>query len=145
MGNTELPEKARLEKKIASLESEKQVFACGKSSTRYRLEGIMQTVETNKGFIARIGKDVEAFNARVQVVDGTRLHPVKLDGLAVGDPISVGKKLTEIADKARTHGLSEPVGSLYGFTLPVKSETTVKDGFDLVQNRFFIKGEVVAK
>jgi N12 class adenine-specific DNA methylase len=141
-GNTELLEKARLEKKIASLESERQAFVRGKSSTRYKLEGIMQTVETNKGFIARISKDVETFNARVQIApDGTRLNPVKLDGFAATDPVSVGKKLNEIADKARTHGLSEPIGSLYGFTLLVKSETTVKDGFDLVQNRFFIKGE----
>lgn len=141
-GNTELLEKARLEKKIASLESERQAFVRGKSSTRYKLEGIMQTVETNKSFIARISKDVESFNARVQIApDGTRLNPVKLDGFAAADPVSVGKKLNEIADKARTHGLSEPIGSLYGFTLLVKSETTVKDGFDLVQNRFFIKGE----
>jgi hypothetical protein len=141
-GNTELLEKARLEKKIASLESERQAFVRGKSSTRYKLEGIMQTVETNKGFIARLSKDVEAFGSRVQTApDGTRLNPVKLDGLTATDPVSVGKKLNEIADKARTHGLSEPCGSLYGFTLLVKSETTVKDGFDLVQNRFFVKGE----
>lgn len=141
-GNTELLEKARLEKKITALESERRAFMQGKSSTRYKLEEIMKSVETNKVFIARIGKDVEAFNAHVQVApDGTRLNPVKLDGLTATDPISVGKKLNEIADKVRTHGLSEPIGSLYGFTLLVKSETTVKDGFDLVQNRFFIKGE----
>lgn len=140
-GNTELLEKARLEKKITALESERRAFTQGKSSTRYKLEEIMKSVETNKGFIARISKDVEAFNAHVQVVDGVRLNLVKLDGFAATDPVSVGKKLNEIADKARTHGLSEPIGSLYGFTLLVKSETTVKDGFDLVQNRFFIKGE----
>ena len=140
-GNTELLEKARLEKKITALESERRAFTQGKSSTRFKLEDIMKSVETNKGFIARISKDVEAFNARVQVVDGVRLNPVKLDGFTATDPVSVGKKLNEIADKARTHGLSEPIGSLYGFTLLVKSETTVKDGFDLVQNRFFIKGE----
>ncbi|MDR0430237.1 MAG: N-6 DNA methylase [Tannerellaceae bacterium] len=140
-GNTELLEKARLEKKITALESERRAFMQGKSSTRFKLEDIMKSVESNKGFITRIGKDVEAFNARVQVVDGTRLNPVKLDGFQPTDPVSIGKKLNEIADKARTHGLSEPIGSLYGFTLLVKSETTVKDGFDLVQNRFFIKGE----
>lgn len=140
-GNTELLEKARLEKKITALEGERRAFMQGKSSTRFKLEDIMKSVETNKGFIARISKDVEAFNARVRVVDGVRLNPVKLDSFAATDSVSIGKKLNEIADKARTHGLSEPVGSLYGFTLLVKSETTVKDGFDLVQNRFFIKGE----
>lgn len=141
-GNTELLEKARIEKKIAALDSEKQAFARGKSVSRYKLENIMQTVESNKGYIDRISKDVEAFNSRVQVApDGSRLNPVKLDGFQATDPIAIGKKLNEIADKTRTHGAHEKIGSLYGFDLLVKSETTNKDGFDLIQNRFFIRGE----
>ena len=142
-GNTELLEKARLEKKIASLESERQAFMRGKSSSRYKLEDIMSSVEKNNGFINRISKDVEAFNSRVQYQpDGvTRLNPVQLDGLQGSNPKEVGLKLNEIADNARTHGAHEKIGTLYGFDLMVKSETTVKDGFDLIQNRFFIKGE----
>ena len=141
-GNTELLEKARIEKKIAALDSEKQAFTRGKSVSRYKLENIMQTVESNKGYIDRISKDVEAFNSRVQVApDGTRLNPVKLDGFQAADPVAIGKKLNEISDKARTHGAHEKIGSLYGFDLLVKSETTNKDGFDLIQNRFFIRGE----
>lgn len=141
-GNTELLEKARIEKKIAALESERQAFVRGKSSSRYKLENIMQTVDSNKGYIDRISKDVEAFNSKVQVApDGTRLNPVKLDGFQATDPIAIGKKLNEISDKARTHGAHEKIGSLYGFDLLVKSETTNKDGYDLVQNRFFVRGE----
>ncbi|HMM04798.1 MULTISPECIES: N-6 DNA methylase [unclassified Dysgonomonas] len=141
-GNTELLEKARIEKKIAALDSEKQAFVRGKSSSRYKLENIMQTVESNKGYIDRISKDVEAFNSRVQVApDGSRLNPVKLDGFQAADSVAIGKKLNEISDKARTHGAHEKIGSLYGFDLLVKSETTNKDGFDLIQNRFFIRGE----
>ena len=49
--------------------------------------------------------------------------------------------MNQISDKARTHGAHEKIGSLYGFDLLVKSETTNKDGFDLIQNRFFIRGE----
>lgn len=141
-GNTELLEKARLEKKIAGLESERQAFIRGKSSTRYKLENILQSVETNNGFITRISKDMEAFNARVQThPDGTRLNPVQLDGLTSGNLKEVGIRLNEIADTARTHGTHQPIGSLYGFTLLVKTETTVKDGFDMAQNRFFVKGD----
>lgn len=141
-GNTELLEKARIEKKIAALESERQAFVRGKSSSRYKLENIMQTVESNKGYVDRISKDVEAFNSKVQIApDGTRLNPVKLDGFQATDPIAIGKKLNEISDKARTHGAHEKIGSLYGFDLLVKSETTNKDGYDLVQNRFFVRGE----
>jgi hypothetical protein len=71
----------------------------------------------------------------------TRLNPVQLDGLQGSNPQAVGLKLNEIADKARTYGQYEKIGSLYGFDLIVKTETTNKDGFDFVQNRFFAKGE----
>lgn len=141
-GNTELLEKARLEKKIASLESERQAFMRGKSSSRYKLEDALTNVEKNNRFISRISQDMKAFSARVQYQpDGvTRLNPVLLDGLQGSNPKEVGLKLNEIADNARTHGAHEKIGTLYGFDLLVKSETTVKDGFDLIQNRFFIKG-----
>jgi hypothetical protein len=141
-GNTELLEKARLEKKIASLESERQAFTRGKSTSRYKLEDIMSNVEKNNGYINRISKDMEVFNSRVQLApDGTRLNPVILNGLQGSNPKEVGQKLNEIADNARTHGAYDNIGTLYGFHLLVKSETTVKDGFDLIQNRFFVKGE----
>jgi outer membrane murein-binding lipoprotein Lpp len=131
-----------LEKKIASLESERQAFMRGKSSSRYKLEDIMSNVEKNNGLISRISKDMEAFNSRVQYQpDGvTRLNPVILNGLQGSNPKEVGLKLNEIADKARTLGAHEKIGTLYGFELMVKSETTAKDGFDVIQNRFFVKG-----
>lgn len=140
-GNTELLEKARLEKKIAALESERQAFIRGKSSSRYKLETIVQSVEKNAELIGRINKDIEAFNSRVQTApDGTRFNPVLLDGLQGSNPKEVGHKLNEISAKANTHGAHEPIGSLYGFILLVKTETTLKEGSDITQNRFYIKG-----
>jgi N12 class adenine-specific DNA methylase len=141
-GNTELLEKARLEKKIAALESERQAFVRGKSSSRYKLENITQTVERNKGLIERISKDMENFQSRVQVnEDGSYRNPVQLDGVAGSDFKVIGKKLNEISSTARTNGAHEPIGSLYGFTLYVKSETTTKDGLEFIQNRFSVRGE----
>ncbi|MFV0268439.1 MAG: helicase-related protein, partial [Draconibacterium sp.] len=142
-GNTELLEKARLEKKIVSLESERQAFIRGKSLSRYKLENIIADVEKNNGYINRISKDIEAFKMRVQYTHdrATRLNPVLLNGLQGSNPKEVGLKLNELAEKARTYGAYEQIGSLYGFSLLVKSETTQKNGTDLVKNRFFVKGE----
>jgi N12 class adenine-specific DNA methylase len=141
-GNTELLEKARLEKKIAALESERQAFTRGKSSSRYKMENITQTVERNNGLIERISKDAENFKSRVRTnEDGSYRNPVQLDGVNGSDFNIIGKKLNEIAGTAKTHGAHEPIGSLYGFTLYVKSETTNKDGFDFIQNRFSVRGE----
>ena len=132
---------SRLEKKIAALESERQAFIRGKSSSRYKLETIVQSVERNTDLIGRISKDIEAFNSRVQSApDGTRLNPVLLYGLQGSNPKEVGLKLNEISAKTNTHGAHEPIGSLYGFTLLVKTETTLREGSDITQNRFFIKG-----
>ncbi|GHU63468.1 hypothetical protein FACS1894123_06300 [Bacteroidia bacterium] len=141
-GNTELLEKARLEKKITTLESERQAFVRGKSSSRYKLDDILEKVEKNSGLIERIGKDLENFKSRVQLnEDGSYRNPIQLDGVQGGDIKFIGKHLNHIADTARTGNEFDRIGSLYGFDLLVKSETTQKEGFDAVQNRFYVRGE----
>ena len=141
-GNTELLEKARLEKKITTLESERQAFVRGKSSSRYKLDEILQKVEKNSGLIERIGKDLEHFKSQVQLnEDGSYKNPIQLDGVQGGDIKFIGKHLNHIADTARTGNEFDKIGSLYGFDLLVKSETSQKEGFDAVQNRFYVRGE----
>lgn len=141
-GNTELLEKARLEKKITTLESERQSFVRGKSSSRYKLDEILQKVEKNDGLIERIGKDLENFKSRVQLnEDGSYKNPIQLDGVQGGDIKFVGKHLNHIAETMRTGIEPEKIGSLYGFDIVVKSERTEKEGLDLVQNRFYVRGE----
>jgi N12 class adenine-specific DNA methylase len=141
-GNTELLEKARLEKKITTLESERQAFVRGKSSSRYKLDDILQKVKKNSGLIGRIGKDLEHFKSRVQLnEDGSYKNPIQLDGVQGGNIKFIGKHLNHIADTARTGNEFDKIGKLYGFDLLVKSETSVKDSFDMVQNRFYVRGE----
>ncbi|WP_297607063.1 N-6 DNA methylase [uncultured Alistipes sp.] len=141
-GNTDLLEKARLEKKIATLESERQAFVRGKSSSRYKLDTILSAIEKNDAKIEGISTDLEHFKARVQLnSDGSYRNPVKLYGLETSDPKLIGKQLNHIAETARTGGELQHIGSLYGFDLLVKSEMTEKDGFELVQNRFYARRE----
>lgn len=141
-GNTDLLDKAKLEKQIASLESERKAFSRGKSSAEAKLENIMQTVTKNGDLIARITTDLNHFQQRVQCDgQGTPLNLIELDGVKGNDPKLIAKKLAEIEDKSRTHGTSQPIGKLYGFDLLVKTEASMKDGFDFIENRFFVRGE----
>lgn len=141
-GNTDLLDKAKLEKQIASLESERKSFHRGKSSAEAKLENIMQTVTKNGDLIARITTDLNHFQQRVQRDNqGNPLNLIKLDGVKGNDPKLIAKKLAEIEDKSRTHGTSQPIGKLYGFDLLVKTEASMKDGFDFIENRFFVRGE----
>ena len=53
----------------------------------------------------------------------------------------IGAKLNQLADKSRTGGDYEEIGSLYGFQLLVKTEMSQKEGVDIRVNRFLIQGE----
>ncbi len=85
---------------------------------------------------------MEDFKARAEFnEDGSYRNPVKLDGLETSDIKLIGKHLNHIAQTARTSGELESIGSLYGFEVLVQSETTKKEDFDLVKNRFYVGGE----
>ena len=143
-GNTDLLEKARLDKKIAALESERQTFIRGKSSSRIRLEKTQKEVERLDGLIARVGKDLEIFKSRVKInEDGSYRNALRLDGVKSADPQFLGKEMNRIAETVRTGGNVQPVGSIYGFEVVVKTETSMKEGFMQDDNRFYVRGAEV--
>ena len=141
-GNTDLLDKARLEKQIASLESERRSFNQSKGQSRIKLEQLTNEIEGCKNRIGRMEADQKLFSEHVQKNEkGEILNPIKLNGLPDNaDVKAIGKKLNELSEKARTHGFYDEIGSLYGFKLLVKTEASMKDGFDFKENRFFIEG-----
>ena len=140
-GNTDLLDKARLEKKIAGLEGERKAFQRGKGDSRIRLETLLANQASNSDIIARARQDKADFESRVQYdKEGKKLNPLKIDGVTSSDPKVIAARLHEIEDKERTHGQPKPIGSLYGFEIVVKTDTTVKEGLDFCENRFFVRG-----
>ena len=142
-GNTDLLEKAKLEKQVAGLESEKQAFNRSKFSSKYKLEDITATLESAGSRLERMSLDWENLQQRLQKLpDCSIANPVQLDDLtANADMKQIGEKLNQIADKARTGGQYEEIGNLYGFTLLVKTEISEKEGVDIKVNRFLVQGE----
>lgn len=141
-GNTDLLEKAKLEKKITALESERQAFNRSKSSSIYKFEDATRTIDSNSDMIARMTKDQQAFNSNLKLDnDGNKLNPIQLNEVKGSDPILIGAKLNQLSDNARTNGEYFPIGELYGFKLLVKTEDSQKEGSIFKDNRFFIEGE----
>jgi len=141
-GNTELLEKARLDKKVATLESERHSFNKDKAASELKLDNIIRTVDGNNDLISRMKWDFETFNNRVQYdKDGSKLNPLKLDGVESTDVKVLAEKLNKLNDNATTHGNHYKIGELYGFNLLIKTEDTLKEGLALKQNRFYIEGE----
>lgn len=141
-GNTDLLDKARLEKQIATLESERRSFNQSKAQTRIKLELISNEIDGCKNRIERMETDQRLLSERIRKNEkGEILNPVKLNGLPENADVKIiGKKLNELSEKARTHGFYDEIGSLYGFKLLVKTEASMKEGFDFRENRFFVEG-----
>ena len=140
-GNTDLLEKAKLEKKVAALESERKSFHKAKSNSIWRLEECTRNFDYNNECISRMTDDYEKFLSRVQTdKDGNRLNPITLIGVDSSDEKTIGKHLQEIAKSATTGGEYLHIGELYGFPILVKSEAVIKEGIESRQNRFFIEG-----
>ena len=140
-GNTDLLDKAKLEKKIASLEGERKSFNKGKRDSELKLESKTSALRNNQAVIAGMTEDWEKFTAAVQTdKEGNRLNPIKIDGLDTTDEKAIGKRLQEIAKNATTGGQYKRVGELYGFPIEVVSEKTLKDGLEFCDNRFVVAG-----
>jgi hypothetical protein len=141
-GNTDLLEKARLEKKIVALESERKSYNQNKSVSEYKRDDILRTVEEYEDKIARMRRDWEAFNDKVQYDrEGNKINLIKLDGVMSVDVKVLAAKLAHLADNTATHGEHYKIGELYGFKLLIKTEESMKEGLSMKQNRFFIEGD----
>ena len=141
-GNTDLLDKAKLEKQITALESERQAFNRSKSSARFRLEDIVQSIEGHNKMVSRMQNDCESLMKQAQKDDtGNIMNSIQIEGVNGPDPKAIGLKLNEMNENVRTNQEYKKIGTLYGFNILVKTEASMKDGFDFKENRFFIEGK----
>ena len=140
-GNTDLLDKAKLEKRIASLEGERKSFHKGRRDSEFKLESKTSELRNNTAVIEAMTEDWNHFLSVVKTdKEGNRLNAVKVDGVSSSDEKVLGKRLQEIAKNATTGGLYKPVGELYGFPIKVVSERMLKEGLEFTDNRFVVEG-----
>ena len=140
-GNTDLLDKAKLEKRIASLEGERKSFNKGKRDSEFKLESKTRELGNNTAFIDAMTEDWNRFLSVVQTdKEGNHLNIIKVDGVDSADEKVIGKRLQEIAKNATTGGLYTQVGEFYGFPIKVVSERILKEGLEFTDNRFVVEG-----
>lgn len=142
-GNTDLLEKAKLDKKIATLESERKNFLRERDASTGKLAEIDSSVSFHSDKIKEAKADLACFEKRVERdKDGNPINKLVIKGVEDSTDIKViAARLKEINDKARTKGEYNKIGEIYGFSIMVKTESTSKDLFDCSMNRFFVKGQ----
>ena len=140
-GNTDLLEKAKLEKRIASLESERKAHNKGISDSKFRYQTITHDIANNEAAIERMKADVVRYEAVVmRDKDGNPLNNLTIDTCNLSDEKNMGIHLQGLAQRTDTHGQYQRIGEVYGFPISIISERTLVDGKEAVQNRFVVEG-----
>ena len=140
-GNTDLLEKAKLEKRIASLESERKAHNKGISDSKFRHQTITHDIANNEAAIERMKADVARYGSVVRRdKDGNPLNNLTIDTCNLSDEKNMGIHLQGLAQHTDTHGQYKRIGEVYGFPISIISERTLVDGKEAVQNRFVVEG-----
>jgi hypothetical protein len=140
-GNTDLLDKAKLEKKIAALEGERKSFNKARNESAWKLESKQAEIEQNEGYIAKLQADFDKHKSQRKFDgEGNLMNPIRLDGFKPTDEESIGKQLQKIAKEKDTKGEYRRVGEIHGFTILMCSEPLDKDGLGMFQNKFCVEG-----
>ena len=140
-GNTDLLDKAKLEKKIASLEGERKSFNRGKRDSELKLKSKSEELDGNRAILKGMTADYDKFMSQAKKdKDGNILNLITLIGLESNNLEVIGKQLQRMAKTERTDGEYKEIGAIYGFPIKVVSETSFENGLPFVDNRFVVEG-----
>ena len=140
-GNTDLLDKAKMEKKIASLEGERKSFNKGKRDSETKLQSKTAELGNNKASLKGMTEDYGKFMGKARKdKDGNILNLITLDGVESTNLEVIGKHLQMLAEKETTGGQYKRIGEIYGFPVKIVSETSFENGLPFVDNRFFVEG-----
>lgn len=140
-GNTDLLDKAKLEKKIASLEGERKSFNKGKRDSETKLQSKTAELGNNKASLKGMTEDYGKFMGKARKdKDGNILNLITLDGVESMNLEVIGKHLQMLAEKETTGGQYKRIGEIYGFPVKIVSETSFENGLPFVDNRFLVEG-----
>ena len=141
-GNTDLLEKAKLEKRLAALEGERRSFNKGKGDSNYKLRELLDEIGKNEIAIGKMQTDYDRYAAALtRDSEGNPVNALSLDNFGFTDEERMGKRLQELAAHTNTHGEYVRIGEIYGFPVSIISERCIKDGVESVQNRFVVEGQ----
>ena len=140
-GNTDLLDKAKLEKKVASLEGERKSFNKGKRDSETKLQSKTAELGNNKASLKGMTEDYGKFMGKAKKdKDGNILNLITLDGVESTNLEVIGKHLQMLAEKETTGGQYKRIGEIYGFPVKIVSKTSFENGLPFVDNRFFVEG-----
>lgn len=140
-GNTDLLQKAKLEGRIAALESEQTIFMRTRHEAQSQLQRYTAEIGRRDAMLERLKRDWDYIN-EVAPPDakGKRANPLRIDGVESADIVAHGKRLVEIYRTVNTGDDYQKIGTLFDFRILVRTERMQKDGLALTVNKFMVEG-----
>lgn len=147
-GDTTLLEKAKLEKKIAVMESLKTAHFKELSRSKNKLQNLMGDKIRISDLLDKLSKDETLYKSSMQIEkDGTKANPIRLKGFNSAESEAIGKYITDIYLKWKPpKGEDKPelIGTLYGFNLFIRLEKSAWEENEAYtfryHNRLFAEG-----
>ena len=155
-GNTDLLERAKLEKRIAGLESERKNFIRDQRDQQEKMQSLEEDNERQERHIREAQADYGKFMERKRPDEnGFVVNDLTIDGFTMpeltkdGKPMTaddktkaLGERLLQIAASAKTCDIHLRIGEIYGFPVVVRS---IERGYNLsgqmeYDNLFFVEG-----
>ncbi len=137
-GNTDLLEKAKIEKRLGRLESDLLIYNKDVVQAKQRLEGKEQQADKAETQLKKVEAD-QVHLKKINVYDenGKLKGQVVIPDLDSKDPKEIGKKLI-IIDKNNRNSEPKMIGALYGFKLEVTTITNFVEGYAQRENHFSV-------
>lgn len=137
-GNSDLLDKAKLERKVMALESEFRNHNKQVETTRWKINYINGEIQKDRDKLQRIEEDWKYINENLPAdADGLRSNPIILDNFEYNDDKNaIGLELVKMNKYKDTCGHYVKIGSLLKFDILIKTEK----GFESSFNRFYIQG-----
>lgn len=154
-GNTDLLERAKLEKKIAAMESAKKLFYREQAKREQKLKDLLHEADNLRRDIPDCQQDIERYEKAKQHDEfGQVVNALSLRGCPVpGDIIVgsmdwaklVGTRLLELDAETDTGGNFQTVGTIYGFEVLMRTDIIGiryegNDALPLKANKYFVRG-----
>lgn len=142
-GNTDLLEKAKIDKKIAQLTSEEAIFNKSISLNKNKFESINSELEQKSMLIQSLQRDLD----RIDLIapkneQNIRKIDIVLDGIKMTTQEQAANALHKINETSQTFGLYKEVGKYHGFDILIKTDMGLDDK-PTTDNTLYIKGEKI--
>lgn len=147
-GDTTLLEKAKLEKKIAVMESLKTAHFKELSRSKNKLQNLIGDKIRISDLLDKLSKDETLYKSRLQFEkDGAKANPIWLKGFNNQEPEEIGRHIIDLYLKwkpPKNEDEPELIGALYGFNLFIRQEKSAWEENGAYSfryyNRFFAEG-----